>query len=295
MPKLFLSHSSRDKELVQELVELMVMGMKISQDDIYCTSLNGTIKTGSKFIENIKENLTENELVIFLITEDYLKSKFCLAELGAAWGLNQNIYPLIVNPIKIDDLNDTPLRDVEMKVLNNKDDIAIIYDELKAEGIAKDNTSAFNSKLEKFMEYLTSQEKRIDLLPENNNTNSKVSNKKKDACNNFFELLRESKEKFRVLGYCIVDTPHDTNKFNESLGDYNRSIRVLLDFYDDYKYFLCDYNDKVEGLKNIYDEYVKFGKELNQLNDESKSKFSDYINQINKFVIDLSDLYIQII
>ena len=161
MPKIFLSHASEDKDLVQELVEFMVMGMKVSQDDIYCTSLKGTIKTGKKFIEDIKENLTENEIVIFLITENYLKSKFCLAELGAAWILNQNIYPVIVNPVKINDLNDTPLRDIQMKILNNKEDVATLYDELKAEGVAKDNTSVFNTKLDKFMEYLSSAKKKF--------------------------------------------------------------------------------------------------------------------------------------
>ena len=38
MAKLFISHSSKDRELIKTLVEFLQMGMGISRGEIFCTS-----------------------------------------------------------------------------------------------------------------------------------------------------------------------------------------------------------------------------------------------------------------
>lgn len=98
---IFLSHSFHDKDLAERLVNLLTNGCDVSRNDIFCSSLNGmNIKVGTtSFIQYLKEQLDAPKLVILLITESYLASSFCLAELGAAWRMGVPFFPLAVPPI----------------------------------------------------------------------------------------------------------------------------------------------------------------------------------------------------
>ena len=53
-------------------------------------------------------------MVIFLITKNFLESKFSLAEMGAAWALNQKIFPVLYTDTNYKDLGDTPLASLQM-------------------------------------------------------------------------------------------------------------------------------------------------------------------------------------
>ena len=120
MKKIFISHSTKDVELIEKFLDFLEIAMGISREEVYCTSIAGTISTGQKFIDNIENNIKSAKIVIFIITPQYLKSKFCLAEMGAAWVLNQKIYPLIFNPLDFDVLEDTPLKGIQAKILNSE-------------------------------------------------------------------------------------------------------------------------------------------------------------------------------
>ena len=85
MSRLFISHSSQDKEAVHAFVEFLVLGMGIPREDIFCTSLNGTLPAGQFFIERIRAALQDCRQVLCFLTPNYMKSVSCVAELGAAW------------------------------------------------------------------------------------------------------------------------------------------------------------------------------------------------------------------
>lgn len=151
MSKIFISHSSENKELVKMLVEFLQIGMGVNGNDIFCTSLPRSLPTGEAFIEKIKKELKESEAVIFLITEEYLKSLFCITEMGAAWALGKQIYPLLT--VKVEKLNRTPLLGLQMRFLNSADDLSVIYDEFCENGITMGRrTAEYNRRLPKFIE-----------------------------------------------------------------------------------------------------------------------------------------------
>ena len=93
--KIFLSHAHADIALVERFVDFLKLGLDISRQDIYCSSL-GTVPTGQNFIENIQQNVSGCKLVILLITESFLQSKFCLCEVGAAWALGLEIVWIVL-------------------------------------------------------------------------------------------------------------------------------------------------------------------------------------------------------
>ena len=96
MSTVFISHASKDEELVDELFDLLQLGCNLDYDKIFCTSIEGAdIRTGEDFVQWIEENLDDSDLVILLVTANYLNSKFCLAEMGAAWALEKNVFPIV--------------------------------------------------------------------------------------------------------------------------------------------------------------------------------------------------------
>ncbi len=117
--KIFISHSSEDKELVLMFVDLLTQGFHIDKNEIFCTSMDNSLRVGEDFIISIKENLHDSEIVLFLITPNYIASKFCIMEMGAAWALKNNIVPIIVPPLDYNVLNDTPMKTIQALILND--------------------------------------------------------------------------------------------------------------------------------------------------------------------------------
>ena len=56
------------------------------------------MKTNDNVSETIKSNIKNCSIIILLITSSYMRSPFCLAELGAAWALEKKIVPIVIAP-----------------------------------------------------------------------------------------------------------------------------------------------------------------------------------------------------
>ncbi len=96
VPKIFISHANADKPLADALFDLLQLACDLRVADIVCTSVDGAgISTGAEFANWIKANLADSALVVFVQTENFAASKFCIAEMGAAWALNKQIFPLM--------------------------------------------------------------------------------------------------------------------------------------------------------------------------------------------------------
>lgn len=96
--KIFISHSSLDKDYAEELVYLLLsFGMEV--DKILCTSVPGVqLELGEiDFLLKIKEHLKNSPLFICLFSKNYLASSICMAEMGAAWITSKN-QRLILTP-----------------------------------------------------------------------------------------------------------------------------------------------------------------------------------------------------
>ena len=102
---IFISHASADKLLADALVDLLQIGCAVPRSEILCTSLEGMrIPNGKNFREFLKEQIQNPKLVILLLTKNYFVSEFCLCEMGASWGMELDVYPLLVSPLKYDDV-----------------------------------------------------------------------------------------------------------------------------------------------------------------------------------------------
>lgn len=102
--KIFISHSTNDKYFVGEIIDLLsIIGIK--DDDIFCTSFEGhSIPLGENFLEVIKEEVSGNILVFFVLSKNYYKSLMSLCEMGAAWALSKKHVPILIPPFDYKDM-----------------------------------------------------------------------------------------------------------------------------------------------------------------------------------------------
>lgn len=90
-PKIFISHSSKDKDYVLKLVNLLD-SMGLSEEQIFCSSVPGyDIPVGKTIFDYLREQFQEYNLhVIFVLSKNYYQSPVSLNEMGAAWVLSSN-------------------------------------------------------------------------------------------------------------------------------------------------------------------------------------------------------------
>lgn len=102
--KIFISHATKDKEIIEELIDLLE-SIGINSTQIFCSSFEGYgIPLGDNFLEKIKQELSSEVLVLFVLTNKFYESKVCLCEMGAAWALSKGHIPIVVPPLSYSDI-----------------------------------------------------------------------------------------------------------------------------------------------------------------------------------------------
>lgn len=102
--KVFISHSTKDKDYVEELIDILeTIGLKSTQ--IFCSSFDGYgIDLGEDFLERIKNELNEEVLVLFVLSENFYSSPVCLCEMGATWIKTSEHIPILIPPFDFENI-----------------------------------------------------------------------------------------------------------------------------------------------------------------------------------------------
>ena len=129
--KIFISHSSKDKEIVDAFITLLTRGAGLSQDDIFCTSIDGMkIKNGEDIRKHIQENVNYADFAILLVSKSYKESEVCLNEMGAVWAIDKKVKAYV-----FPDLQEASvgwlINDKAAEKLNDETALASLYEELQ--------------------------------------------------------------------------------------------------------------------------------------------------------------------
>lgn len=82
----FISHSTADSALALQVARYVRTSCKLPQETILCTSAPGFgLPAGAGWSDALRNALVDSTLVVFLLSEDFLGSRFCGYELGAVW------------------------------------------------------------------------------------------------------------------------------------------------------------------------------------------------------------------
>jgi hypothetical protein len=102
--KIFISHSSLDKEFVEEIIDL-IETIGLASTCIFCSSFPGYgINLGENFLARLKDQLDENILVLFILSQNFYKSPISLCEMGATWVKTNEHIPILIPPFDFKDI-----------------------------------------------------------------------------------------------------------------------------------------------------------------------------------------------
>lgn len=122
---IFISSSRKDNALAQDLFD------RLERSGLKCFLARKCIGTSENWKNEIHDAMNSSKIVIILITQNSIKSKWFIAEVGAAWGLNKRIVPLVngVKKKKLDALFDL-LQDIQFKKIDSCRKIEEAVDEI---------------------------------------------------------------------------------------------------------------------------------------------------------------------
>jgi hypothetical protein len=103
--KIFLSHSSIDKELANAVLDFLCTALRLHIDDFFCTSVEGAnLRAGAYFDAEIREAVVAAPVFLSLLTPKAISSTYVLFELGARWGSKKDHLPLLAKGVNPSDL-----------------------------------------------------------------------------------------------------------------------------------------------------------------------------------------------
>ncbi len=122
MNKLFISHSSEDKEKIKPLIDL-IENIGVSHNQIFFSSHPAYgVDLGQNIFERLKTELEDNVFALFILSENFYKSPVCLCEMGAVWIKSNKQIPILIPPFGFKDVQGVFPNSLGFK-MNDKDQL----------------------------------------------------------------------------------------------------------------------------------------------------------------------------
>lgn len=98
--EVFQSHSSADQALAEACVNLLRAAIDIPPKLIRCTSVDGyKLEGGTDYETQLRTETQRSTVFVALITPNSLASTFTFFELGARWGAERKMFPIVARGI----------------------------------------------------------------------------------------------------------------------------------------------------------------------------------------------------
>lgn len=189
MKKVFISHSSLDIHIVEKVIDILeAAGVPSSQ--IFCSSLEGYgIRLGSDFLNVIKEELNDDVMVLFVLSNNFYSSIVSLCEMGATWVKTSEHIPILIPPFDYNDVKGVIPTTQGMKI-NEKDKLNSLKDfVVDFLGIEIVNTSIWEKKRDKVLQEIKKILDSTVTKTKNNSPETTVNSAKTSDNDDYYESL----------------------------------------------------------------------------------------------------------
>ena len=192
--KVFISHSSKDQKVVEKLIELVKNALPLSSNEIRCTSIDGhRLPGGADTNEQLKSEVRGTKVFIGVISYAAIDSMYVLFELGARWGANKHLLPLLAPGVSSDIL-ESPLSGLNALSCDSASQLHQLVNDLAKElGIKPEGAQAYQRYIDAIRAIPTSEDKKLSVgsdLDFDKKTGTYISEKK-----------------LRYCGKCLKSTP----------------------------------------------------------------------------------------
>lgn len=104
--RIFISHSSKDKEVIKKFVDyILQLGIGLNYDDIFCTSIEEMgIKNGEDLRNHIWNNVQSADYSLIMISKQYKESEICMNEMGAVWATDNRVRFYLLPGVDFDEI-----------------------------------------------------------------------------------------------------------------------------------------------------------------------------------------------
>jgi hypothetical protein len=128
MKRIFLSHSSADKNLANELANQLRIELGFSHDAIFVSSEPDDIRSGQDWLDAVLDALNEADIILPLITPSSEKSMWVAFEYGHLWGRKgeSHVFPLIHPKAE----NPSPLNSRQGKKVTDQAELKVFFSDL---------------------------------------------------------------------------------------------------------------------------------------------------------------------
>jgi len=135
--ELFISHSSEDSQLAERVIDLVRAALNLPANEIRCTSVDGYgLRGGANTDEALRREVHSSKAFIGILSQASLNSMYVAFELGARWGANKHLIPLLAPEINLNVLSG-PLTGINALSCNNPAELHQLVSDL-GEALEKD-------------------------------------------------------------------------------------------------------------------------------------------------------------
>ena len=127
---IFISHSSKDRVLVDSFVKALEASMVIPEGGIRCTTLPGyRLRAGAHTSSALRTEIAEAQILIGVLTPESLESGWVMFELGAAWGACK---PVLTVSVGIDyEFMPGPLKETNATDAASRAELEQLFEEIR--------------------------------------------------------------------------------------------------------------------------------------------------------------------
>lgn len=163
MPKVFISHSSLDAPLAELLIDLLRDALSLNANDIRCTSVDGyRLSGGAETDKVLRREISDCSVFIGLLSHESIASTYVTFELGARWGIEKHLIPLLSPGLEPSAL-DGPIKTLNALSCSSASQIHQLIADLATElGTSVGSVAAYQKRIDRIINYNDSSFNQAD-------------------------------------------------------------------------------------------------------------------------------------